>query len=290
MMEVSIRDFLRWYREGRYETSDHDMIRNVTGCDISVYMYFNDARYRDSVVRWMADIYGLVSGITDQSVLDGFFIRTNCDELCRYIPGGNPKFCLIPYDSSLIQEYGMGICIVQEGPKPRFQLTVHGRKKEFRDRGALIRAVNRAFPKHAARTNHRPSTEGAEGKKPLDSASNVLPVAPEEAHEFFDMENEQAFPVFGGAAKAPDATVIYHIRLALIGDDKEDAKNILVTVPRDVSPRRVALALKDKHAKLDEADVYSVMGRKHETLLDEVCRENGWTWKEFPLNIDLTLD
>ena len=72
----------------------------------------------------------------------------------------------------------------------------------------------------------------------------------------------------------------YHIKLTFLWDSEEDMKDAMLTVPKGTGIEKIYLTLQQKHAELDDSDVYGEEGRNPETLLNEVCRENGWTWEE----------
>ncbi len=75
-------------------------------------------------------------------------------------------------------------------------------------------------------------------------------------------------------------TVTYQVKLVFLWDTDQDVKDAMITVPMGTDIETVRHALQNKHAGLDGVEAYFEQGRNPETLLNEVCRENGWTWEE----------
>lgn len=232
MMDLSISDFIKWYKEGDYDTDDPLVIRIATNSDVNRQMYKNNKVYRNCLISWMDDIYRVVSGITNQFIINNFFIRTNCAEKYNKVFSKQNRLLLIPYDNRF-EKYRMEIRVDDSGENREFFL-IDDNISRFRDETGLLEAINGIRPK--------------------------------------------------------GNPITYRIRLAFLWDDSNDVKDVMLTVPGDIPVKTIKQTIREKHIQMDNSGDYDEAGRSPETLLNEVCRGNGWTWEEERFDFVVELD
>lgn len=87
-----------------------------------------------------------------------------------------------------------------------------------------------------------------------------------------------------------DHTRTYLVKLTFLCDDSNDTEDVRITVPGDVTVDQLYQTLRKKHRELDGSEVYDAQGRTPEVLLNEVCRENGWTWESTRYDLEISLE
>lgn len=83
------------------------------------------------------------------------------------------------------------------------------------------------------------------------------------------------------------------VKLNFLWDTEIDSKEVSITVPNNITTETVVEKLKEKHEYLcfeDETDIYGKDGRNAQTLLEQTCKENNWTWEEILFDIELNFN
>ena len=85
----------------------------------------------------------------------------------------------------------------------------------------------------------------------------------------------------------------FNLRINFFWDDGDDMWEFRLTVPDNISIEQIKETLIKTHDYLDmedEMDLYGTTGRHPETLLDYMCKKQGWNWEKFDFDIDLNFN
>lgn len=80
------------------------------------------------------------------------------------------------------------------------------------------------------------------------------------------------------------------LKMSFLWDNENDVKEFILEVPDEISNIYVTNVLRKEHEYLctkDEKDIYGIVGRSPETLIDYVCKKYGWGRGNLLFDIDM---